>query len=74
MPRSAKNNLDDLYAKHRLLQNEATSLEIRRDQLEADGSDPDRSYILDIESRALREEATKVAAWISDILDRDLQR
>ena len=74
MPLSAKNNLDALYVKHRLLQDEATRLEDRRDQLDADGTDSERSYILDIESRALREEATKVGAAISDILDRDLQR
>ncbi len=74
MPLSARNNLDALYARHRLLQAEATLLEQRRDQLDEDGSDPDRSYILDVESRALREEASKLGASISDILDRDLQR
>jgi hypothetical protein len=74
MPLSAKNNLDDLYAKHRILQDEASLLEMKRDQLDAAESDPDRSYILDVESRALREEATKLSAIISDILDRDLQR
>jgi predicted nuclease with TOPRIM domain len=74
MPLSAKNNLDDLYAKHRLLQDEASRLEQRLDELEADGSDPERRYILDIEAQALREEATKLSAVISDILDRDLQR
>jgi hypothetical protein len=74
MPLSAKNNLDDLYAKHRLLQAEAALLEDERDQLDPDGPDADRCCILDVESRALREEATKVGASISDILDRDLQR
>jgi prefoldin subunit 5 len=74
MPLSARNNLDALYAQHRLLQEEAALLEGELDRLEADASQADRCYILDIESRALREEATKVGASISDILDRDLAR
>jgi hypothetical protein len=74
MPLAAKNNLDGLYARHRLLQDEAARLERERDQLEANGADADRRYILDVEIRALLEEATRLSASISDILERDLQR
>ncbi len=72
MPRSAKNNLDELYAKHRLLQDAVAGLEREFDALDPD--DDDRRYILDIETRALQEEATKLGSSISDILERDLQR
>jgi hypothetical protein len=74
MPLGSTKNLDELYAKQRLLQDEAARLEFERDQLDSDGSDADRCYILDIEARALQEEATKLGSSISDILDRDLQR
>jgi hypothetical protein len=74
MPLAAKNNLDELYAKQRLLQDEAARLDEERDRLEACGADADRSYILDLESRALREEAAKLGSCISDIIERDLQR
>jgi len=74
MPLGSTKNLDALYAKQRLLQEEAARLEFERDRLDADGSDPDRCYILDVEARALQEEAMKLGSSISDILDRDLQR
>ena len=72
MPIAGHNNLDELYVKHKLLQDEAARLEAEIARLE--GENPDSEYILEIESRALREEAAKIGAWISDILDRDLQR
>ena len=74
MPLAAKNNLDELYARHRLLQAEAERLEEHSDQLGDAAADRDRRYILDVQSNALREEATKLSASISDILERDLQR
>lgn len=74
MPLAAKNNLDVLYRKHRLLEAEADLLEIQMGALDPDGPDGDRCYILDIEIEALREQAMKLTASISDILDRDLQR
>jgi hypothetical protein len=74
MPLGSTKKLDELYAKQRLLQEEAARLEVERDQLDAEGSDADHCYILDIEARALQEEATKLGSSISDILDRDLQR
>jgi hypothetical protein len=74
MPLAAKNNLDELYARQRLLQDEAARLEREGDRLDPDGSDADRCYILDLEIRALLEEATRLASLISDILERDLQR
>jgi hypothetical protein len=74
MPLAAKNNLDELYARHRLLQDEAARLQSERDRLDPDGPDADRRYILDVESRALLEEATILGSSISDILERDLQR
>ena len=73
MPLAAKNNLDELYARHRLVQAEAARLEAERDRLDPD-VDEDRRYILDVQSRALLEEATKLSSSISDILERDLQR
>jgi hypothetical protein len=72
MPLAGHNNLDELYVKHKLLQDEAARLEAALGALGAD--DVDAQYLLDIESRALREEATKIGAAISDILDRDLER
>jgi hypothetical protein len=74
VPLAAKNNLDELYAKQRLLHEEAELLEQERDRLQPHGRDADRRYILDLESRALREEIAKLGASISDILERDLQR
>jgi hypothetical protein len=74
MPLGPLGSLSDLYARQRLLQEEAGRLEAERDLLDADGPDADRRYILDIEARALEEEAAKVGSAISDILDRDLQR
>lgn len=74
MPLAARNNLDELYARQRLLQAEAERLEEQSDQLDEDSEASDRRYILDIQSNALREEATKLSASISDILERDLQR
>jgi hypothetical protein len=56
------------------LQDEAARLQSERDRLDPDGPDADRRYILDVESRALLEEATKLGSSISDILERDLQR
>ena len=74
MPIGAMQNLEDLYAKQRLLLQEAARLEAARETLEADRSNPDRVYLLGIESLALREESLRLDAVISDILDRDLQR
>jgi hypothetical protein len=74
MPLAAKNNLDELYAKQRLVQREAERLEQERDALDPSGPDADRWYILALESGALWEESTKLGSSISDILERDLQR
>jgi hypothetical protein len=74
MPLGATKSLDAIYARQRLLQEEAARLEQERDLLGTQGPDADRRYILDIESRALQEEAAKLGSSISDILDRDLQR
>jgi hypothetical protein len=70
MPIGAQDHLDSLYARQRILSAEATRLESERDTLE----DPDRSYILEVEITALREEATRISARIADVLERDLQR
>jgi len=74
MPIGATQKLDDLYARQRLLEAESDHLDAERAALEATGADPDRVYLLGIESEALREEALRLNALISDILDRDLQR
>jgi hypothetical protein len=74
MPLAAKNNLDALYARQRLLEAEITRLDKEFSLLDPEGPDADRCYILDVQSRALQEEAAKLASSISDVLDRDLQR
>jgi hypothetical protein len=74
MPVAAKNNLDELYARQRLLQAEVARLEIEFDNLDPKGPGADRRYILDVQIRALQEEETKLNSGISDILERDLQR
>jgi hypothetical protein len=74
MPLAAKNTLDELYARHRLLHEEAERIEEQTDRLDGEAGDANRRYILDVESNALREEASRLSATISDILERDLQR
>jgi hypothetical protein len=74
MPLSTTDHLDDLYAKQRVLMEEAARLEIERGALDVSGEDTIRQYILELEITALREEATRIAARISAVLDRDLQR
>lgn len=74
MPIGAHEHLDDLYAKHRLLTEEAMRLEGVRDLLDPDGPDASRHYILELQINALREEATRITSRISDVLERDLQR
>jgi hypothetical protein len=74
MPLAGRNNLDELYAKHRLLEREASQLERERDQMDPNGPEADRCYILELEGAALRLEATRLGSLISDILERDLQR
>jgi hypothetical protein len=72
MPLAAKDNLDELYVRQRLLQAEVDRLQEEFDQLNI--TSDDRRYLLDIEIQALQAEATSVASRISDILERDLQR
>ena len=74
MPIAADANLDRLYARQRLLDEEALRLEGERDALVAQDAETDRAYVLDVAAGALREESTRLTAMISDILDRDLQR
>jgi hypothetical protein len=74
MPLAASANLDGLYAKQQLLEHETARLEQQIMQLPQGTCDHDRQYILDLEIRALAEEAAKLNASISDILERDLQR
>jgi hypothetical protein len=74
MPVGAHDHLDELYRKQTLILEEAANLETARDLLDADGPDAIRHYILELQIAALREESTRIAARISDILERDLQR
>jgi len=73
VPLAAKNNLDELYAKQRLLRREVDRLEQEGERLDPQG-DADRCYILQIMCTALLEEESNLNATISDILERDLQR
>ena len=74
MPVGAHDHLDELYHKQSLLLEEATRLEGARDLLDAGGPGANRHYILGLQITALREESTRIASRISDILERDLQR
>jgi hypothetical protein len=71
MPTGTHDHLQQLYDSEKLLNEEANRLETERETLEADS---DRTYILDIEIVALREESTRINARIADVLERDLQR
>ncbi len=74
MPLAAKDNLDELYARQRLLQGEVDRLQAEYDALDPQEGGDDRRYVIDIQIDALQEEATSLASRISDILERDLQR
>ena len=74
MPMGAHDHLDDLYAKQRVLTEEAARLEDERDLLDPDGADANHYYILEIKIAALLQESTRIASRISDVLERDLQR
>ena len=71
MPIGAQDHLEGLYGRQRLLSEEASRLESERDLL---SQNFDRRYILELESVALREAATRISARIADVLERDLQR
>ncbi len=74
MPMGAQDRLDVLYAKQRVLIEEAERLESDRDRIDPEGPDADRHYILEIEIAALRQESSGISSRISDVLERDLQR
>lgn len=74
MPMGAHDHLEQMYARQRLLSDEAARLECERDRLDPDGPDANRHYILEIEIAALRQESSRIASRISDVLERDLQR
>jgi hypothetical protein len=71
MPTGTHDHLQQLYDRKKMLDEEAGRLEAERETLEAGSK---RTYILDIEVSALREESTRVNARIADVLERDLQR
>lgn len=73
MPLAATDKLDELYAVQRLVQAEVDRLQEEHDGL----TEPDghlRRHILNVQIEALQEEATRLSARISDVLERDLQR
>jgi hypothetical protein len=74
MPTGAHDHLDAMYAKQRLLIEEAGRLEAARDLLAPSAENADRRYILDLQITALREESSRIESRISDVLERDLQR
>jgi hypothetical protein len=71
MPTGSHDHLQQLYDRERRLNEEANRLEAERESLETES---DRTYILDIEIVALREEWTRINARIAEVLERDLQR
>jgi hypothetical protein len=71
MPTGTHDHLQQLYEREKLLNEEAGRLEAERETL---GTESDRSYILDIEIVALREESTRINSRIADVIERDLQR
>jgi hypothetical protein len=73
VPLAATDRLDELYAVQRLVQAEVDRLQQEHDSLlEAPGRI--RRHILNVQIEALQEEATRLSARISDVLERDLQR
>jgi prefoldin subunit 5 len=73
VPLAAKDSLDELYAIQRLVQAEVDRLQQEHDDLPQPAGSV-RRYILNVQIEALQEEATRLSARISDVLERDLQR
>ena len=73
VPLAATDKLDELYAVQRLVQAEVDRLQQEHDGLPGP-SGRLRRYILNLQIEALEEEATRLSARISDVLERDLQR
>ena len=73
VPLAANDKLDELYAVQRVLQAEVDRLQQEHDDLR-EPSERLRRYILNVQIEALEEEATRLSARISDVLERDLQR
>jgi prefoldin subunit 5 len=73
VPLAANDSLDELYAVQRLLQAEVDRLQQEHDTLREPVARL-RRYILNVQIEALQEEATRLSARISDVLERDLQR
>jgi hypothetical protein len=71
MPTGSHDHLQQLYEREKLLNEEVGRLEAERETLDTNS---DRTYILDIEIVALREEWTRINARIAEVLERDLQR
>lgn len=74
MPLAADANLDRLYRRQRMLEEEADRLDVECGVLAEHAGSADKIYVFEVAALALREESTKVSAQISNILDRDLQR
>jgi hypothetical protein len=53
---------------------EPASRQHNQTRLDPEGLDSNAYYILEIEIVALRQEASRIASRISDVLERDLQR
>jgi prefoldin subunit 5 len=73
VPLAANDRLDELYAVQRLVQAEVDRLQQEHDTLHEPPGHL-RRYILNVQIEALQEEATRLSARISDVLERDLQR
>jgi prefoldin subunit 5 len=73
VPLAANDRLDELYAVQRLVQAEVDRLQQEHDSLHEPPGRL-RRYILNVQIEALQEEATRLSARISDVLERDLQR
>ena len=73
VPLAANDKLDELYAVQRVLQAEVDRLQQEHDDLR-EPAERLRRYILNVQIEALEEEATRLSARISDVLERDLQR
>jgi hypothetical protein len=74
VPLAANDRLDELYAVQRLVQAEVDRLQQEHDSLQEPPPGRLRRYILNVQIEALQEEATRLSARISDVLERDLQR
>jgi hypothetical protein len=66
--------LQELYARQRLVDQEAVRLGALLTQSPGEQDDSDRLYLVRLKIKAMDEESARLGSAISDVLERDLQR